>query len=65
MPLRANESRKIRENPGFRHGVLPPPWPNFLWMFVCMSQNFDFIITSASNHWFQHYATQENPDVLN
>jgi hypothetical protein len=46
--------------------VLPPPWPNFLWMFVCIWVKFWFHhFTSASNHWFQHYATQEKPDVLN
>jgi hypothetical protein len=39
--------------------VLPPPWPNFLWMFVCIWVRFWFHhFTSASNHWFQHYATQ-------
>jgi hypothetical protein len=22
--------------------VLPPPWPNFLWMFVCIEIRFDW-----------------------
>jgi hypothetical protein len=31
----ANESEN-QKNPGFCMVVLPPPWPNFLWMFVCI-----------------------------
>jgi hypothetical protein len=33
-------------------------------MDVCLYMS-RFHFTSASNHWFQHYATQEKPDVLN
>jgi argininosuccinate lyase len=30
--------------------VLPPPWPNFLWMFVCIWVKF----------WFHHFTSASN-----
>jgi hypothetical protein len=29
--------------------VLPPPWPNFLWMFVCIWVKF----------WFHHFTSHQ------
>jgi argininosuccinate lyase len=60
MRLRSNESWKIRkENPGFAMSSVAATLAKFLWMFVCIWVKFWFHHFSASNHRFQHHATQE------